>query len=290
MMAELMRWNRDQEEKLDLHPLIHASLFHHKFLTIHPFDDGNGRLARILMNLILMRHGYPPVVVKLAARDSYVAALRRADAGETEGIVRLLGQNLVDAETLYLRGAKGESIEDLDDVDKEVALLKQELFKAPKPVELRYDLQVQLFVDCLSVLFDKIDHKLAQFDEMFAVNSVTVAFGIHGGVDSSFSPARSRINQGLLDLLKDGKPLREVTIFLRWEGFVLDGTNDFSISLELKMRFEQRKWIFECRETQFSRLLLYQTWFSNDEINQLVSALAKAILDQIRSRRTKPVG
>ena len=63
-----------------------------------------------LMNLILMRAGFPPVVIKLQNREPYIAALRRADVGENEGIVSFIGQNLLDAENLYVRGATGESI------------------------------------------------------------------------------------------------------------------------------------------------------------------------------------
>jgi hypothetical protein len=71
-----------------------------------------------------MRHGFPPVVIKLAEREPYVAALRQADGGESSTLVSFIAQNLLDSEVLYLRGARGESIEDSDDLDKAVALLK----------------------------------------------------------------------------------------------------------------------------------------------------------------------
>jgi Fic family protein len=65
-----------------MHPVILAALSHYDFVRIHPFDDGNGRGARILMNLLLLRAGYPPAVVPLAARRAYYEALAAADRGE----------------------------------------------------------------------------------------------------------------------------------------------------------------------------------------------------------------
>ncbi len=54
---------------------------HRRLVEIHPFNDGNGRTARLLMNLILLRGGYPPVAVRPADRPTYLAALQRAQAG-----------------------------------------------------------------------------------------------------------------------------------------------------------------------------------------------------------------
>ncbi|GAV22923.1 cell division protein Fic [Carboxydothermus pertinax] len=75
-MEELIKWY--QENKNNLHPIILAAKFHHKFTFIHPFVDGNGRCARLLMNLILLRHGYPPAVIKLEERKEYMEALEKA--------------------------------------------------------------------------------------------------------------------------------------------------------------------------------------------------------------------
>ncbi|MGK7379768.1 Fic family protein [Planococcus sp. 1R117A] len=65
-MNDLFTWY--DQEKDHLHPVELAALFHFKFVYIHPFADGNGRTAGLLMNLILMSHGFPPAIVK--AEDS----------------------------------------------------------------------------------------------------------------------------------------------------------------------------------------------------------------------------
>jgi Fic family protein len=64
-----------------MHVVTLSALAHFDFVRIHPFDDGNGRGARILMNLLLLRAGYPPAVVPLAARRAYFGALAAADRG-----------------------------------------------------------------------------------------------------------------------------------------------------------------------------------------------------------------
>lgn len=66
-------------KKEGVHPLIIATVFHHKFEKIHPFYEGNGRTGRILLNYILMRSGFPPLVVEKKNKKRYYSALSFAD-------------------------------------------------------------------------------------------------------------------------------------------------------------------------------------------------------------------
>jgi fido (protein-threonine AMPylation protein) len=75
-----------------VHPVVRAAWLHHRFLSICPFEDGNGRVARALISLDLMRGGYAPPVVDRTRRDSYLAALDRANDGDLNGLVRLVAQ------------------------------------------------------------------------------------------------------------------------------------------------------------------------------------------------------
>ena len=60
-------------------PIELASLFHYRYIRIHPFEDGNGRISRLIVNYILYRHGYPMIVVKSADKNNYLTALNRCD-------------------------------------------------------------------------------------------------------------------------------------------------------------------------------------------------------------------
>ena len=67
------------ENKTKLHPLTLAVIFHHKFEKIHPFMDGNGRTGRMLLNYILLKNNYPPLIVHKNTRTDYLEVLRKAD-------------------------------------------------------------------------------------------------------------------------------------------------------------------------------------------------------------------
>jgi Fic family protein len=76
-MNLLLKWYNENKEKL--HPFVLAIIFHHKFEKIHPFSDGNGRAGRMLMNYILIRAKYPPIVIYKKNRNDYLDALGSAD-------------------------------------------------------------------------------------------------------------------------------------------------------------------------------------------------------------------
>ncbi len=82
------------------HPVFMAAYIHHRFVEIHPFIDGNGRMARLLTNLYLIRHGYPPIILKKEDREKYYECLRKADEGNIKPFVHLIA-NGVDEALLY---------------------------------------------------------------------------------------------------------------------------------------------------------------------------------------------
>ena len=73
----------EQGEK-SIHPAELAAATHYEITRIHPFDDCNGRVARLMLNLILLRAGYPPIVIKIEERRRYLEALEEADRGNRE--------------------------------------------------------------------------------------------------------------------------------------------------------------------------------------------------------------
>lgn len=78
-MEKLLNWHHAEKK---LHIIEKAALFHYRFVTIHPFDDGNGRLSRLLMNLILMQSGYPPCIIRNSRRRQYLQALESVDSSK----------------------------------------------------------------------------------------------------------------------------------------------------------------------------------------------------------------
>ena len=161
-MQALMEWYRD--EQTALHPVTLAAMFHYKFVCIHPFDDGNGRVSRLLMNYVLLAHKLPPVVIKSSDKQNYLHALHLADIGQYEAFIRYIAEQVVSSLEMAIKAAKGESIEEPDDLDKEIALLArqlqhQETYKTPQQVlNVFHWAQQKLIAPCEAVLqkFDKL--------------------------------------------------------------------------------------------------------------------------------------
>jgi len=166
VMGELIEWYRDKSSNSNVNPILLAAEFHYKFIRIHPFDDGNGRTARILMNFILMKYNFPPVIIKTEEKNQYFAALQLADSGIIEAFINYIAGNLVHSLEIMIRGAKGESIEEPDDLDKELALLELRLNggnHSRKSIELLHN----LYDNSLVPLFIKFESGCRKFDKFY---------------------------------------------------------------------------------------------------------------------------
>lgn len=107
LMGELVSYANENPDKLKHVELV--SKFHHQFVWIHPFFDGNGRTARLLMNLLLMKFGYPPAIILKNNRKQYYRSLNQANKGDYKAFVLLIAQALERSLDLYLEscGALG---------------------------------------------------------------------------------------------------------------------------------------------------------------------------------------
>lgn len=95
----LLLANRDDSEG-PLHPVLRAAELHYNLVAVHPFTDGNGRTARLLMNLSLLRRGWAHVIVEVTRRGEYLAALEEANAGRCDAFASLVVES---AETSLVR-------------------------------------------------------------------------------------------------------------------------------------------------------------------------------------------
>jgi len=108
LMEELVEWL--QSNPWEHPPIELAARFMHKLLAIHPFHDGNGRTARILMNLVLLRNGYPTITnISYRDRRQYLNALGQADLDNPKPLVDFIATSVETALTRYLI-----AIEELD--------------------------------------------------------------------------------------------------------------------------------------------------------------------------------
>jgi len=101
LMQDLITWIRDNKKKL--HTIELAAIAHHKLVCIHPFFDGNGRVARLFMNLLLMKEGYPLVVILKNDRKKYYQVLEKADKGDLNPFVQFTAQAVERSLNIYLK-------------------------------------------------------------------------------------------------------------------------------------------------------------------------------------------
>ena len=99
-MMELVEWVQANKE---INPIILSAIAHHEFVKIHPFTDGNGRTARIILNLLLLKKGYPICNIKRTERPSYYQSLSEADRGNYEPIINIVANNCSELFAEYLR-------------------------------------------------------------------------------------------------------------------------------------------------------------------------------------------
>lgn len=96
LMRDLVDWYNHEAASGVLSPIELAALFHYRYIRIHPFEDGNGRIARLMVNFIFCRHNYPLIVVPSKTKEAYLTALNKADMNvgpvPSEGAKALLSQ------------------------------------------------------------------------------------------------------------------------------------------------------------------------------------------------------
>ena len=114
---ELLKWLRKNPDELT--PIELAAVFHHRFVQIHPFSEGNGRTARLLMNALLMKDGYPFIAtVPKLDRQKYLKMLAEADSGNTSSVMNFIARCTEKALDMYLNALEEPEILTLAEASK----------------------------------------------------------------------------------------------------------------------------------------------------------------------------
>jgi Fic family protein len=177
LMTDLLQWYNQAETEGSMTPIELASLFHYRYIRIHPFEDGNGRISRLMVNYILYRHGYPMIVVKSADKTSYLTALNRcdvtigpvpsdgahADLSQITPFVEYMSKCLLRSLEISIKGAKGESIEEADDWRKNLKTKYRNQINKPEVTEVTEKKVKEEF----SELLKHIDKELSEFYSVF---------------------------------------------------------------------------------------------------------------------------
>jgi Fic family protein len=109
LVSELLHWLEKNPE--ELRPIELAGVFHYRLVSIHPFDDGNGRVSRLFQNLLLLKFGYPLTVIRNVDRRRYYDTLLKADQGNLKPFVNFIARCVEQALDLYLNAVEERSEE-----------------------------------------------------------------------------------------------------------------------------------------------------------------------------------
>lgn len=275
LMDDLInKWYRTAIESKSSHPAEIAALLHYKFIRIHPFDDGNGRISRILMNLILMKFGFPPVIVKTQKKEDYYRALRQADGGDESYFVNYIAELLIDSLNLYLRGAKGENIEEEEDIDKEIALFKSSIKRDNKISTFRtVESQTKVLNAFILPLFDRLLNKLMQFDEIFNIKNHS--FLLNGGkFANEIASAKKYLVNGFKSL-----DFKTIDIESHWKDLISSpkGTEH----IRFKLRITLNKGDFQVDYIGKKLVKGYFEEWTDADINDIVNKSIKSLIAEI---------
>lgn len=118
LMEEFIEWLNSNELLTEAHPVQIAAMAHYKFVYIHPFYDGNGRSARLIMNLLLMKFGYPPIIIKKEDRLEYYENLEMANQGDIKPFIRFVAKCTHKTLLEYIRLCNNSFSLSVDDQEK----------------------------------------------------------------------------------------------------------------------------------------------------------------------------
>lgn len=224
------------------HPLELASQFHIDFVTIHPFYDGNGRTTRILMNIILVSCGYPPVVIKDAQKKSYYQLLAdiQVYGGKADLFQAFIGERLIESQQLVLDAIAGKSIEEEGDFDKEIEMLQQKQTLPVIKVEKSYEVMKDILENVYLPLLKELDEKLINLNVLFEEQKWTY-YEEHSDPDykKSFLPKSSNLQTISNYFRKINEITGDSSQNYKASYWLLDykDSNNFSLEIALRLYF-----------------------------------------------------
>jgi Fic family protein len=290
-MHRLMNWLNTQTEqqkagKNKQHPVLIAFEFHLKYLTIHPFYDGNGRTARILTNLILISFGYPPIIIKKEEKQTYYRYLADVQGygGSPDLYYEFMCKLLILSQELVLKAIQGESIEEPDDLDKGIELLKRTLAISSDDLVKSPEVLNKLWIESLSQLKDGFLELHKKFQVLFENSSIEIN-AISGNRTTNivewdsqrllFSMPERLRKLDRITMISEFSQMRNHPLEKRFIIINITFSNfDYSVSNEINFKV-QKKYSEAYTKTEIDDFIFKTGKFLLDDLNQIIDGNQK---------------
>ncbi|MEO6721487.1 MAG: Fic family protein [Ferruginibacter sp.] len=281
-MQQLIDWYRTEET--GLHPVTLAAMLHYKFVRIHPFDDGNGRISRLLVNYILLKNNLPPVIIKANDKQNYLRALHIADIGNYGPFIEYIASQLIWSLEISIKAAKGESIEEINDWEKELHSYKVRSGQSKEVNELKYS---EAFIEriikmSVVAICENWEMQLKKFDSLFYNRTciVQVIVGGSGAADykkNSFDELRELWEQ----VGTKEKNIKAIFISSEFEGLRSLPIGETYPAGTVEIRFHNNAYEISFNNILPAKSFLYDEFLSKEEIKDIPNHFARHLMKRI---------
>lgn len=283
-MGELMQWYNTEVEEKELHPIVLAALLHYKFVRIHPFDDGNGRISRLLVNYVLLKNNLPPIVIKSDDKKNYLDALNKADTGNIDAFVEYIAEQLMWSLDISIKAANGEDIDEMGDWEKKLFILKNKINEDKYITETYTNANFQKLIEkAIMPLLSLWDKKLHEFDVFFNQKQFLL------GVNKSNSFIASESIQVIVNTLKkyDTKGIHALVIKATFQWMRLGNKSKSYNAGEVQFTFNRNSYEVSSSIVDKIYSLLYNQFLTSDEIEKIINELCTWFYNNIEPEIVK---
>ena len=283
-MGELIEWYRKEEEKQEKHPVVLAALLHYRFVRIHPFDDGNGRISRLLMNYVLLKNDLPPVIIKSTDKKNYLFALNQADTGNMEAFVNYIIEQLVWSLQLSIKAAKGESLDETGDWNKRLSLLKKKTGESPDETIHYKKSKVaieKVVTDVLPPLANKWEEQLQKLETLFTARDVTISFAQTAFGDKKLPSLITRLQESLKNNWNQLKNFEGFIISAYLTGLRIKEDNAQLLAGQITILFYENTYVITYNSSNKRINKLYHQTLTEEEINTVTESLGNWFLERL---------
>ena len=292
MMKDLVNWYNAEIIKAELTPLEIASLLHYRYIRIHPFEDGNGRVARLLVNYVLFRYEYPMVIIQTKDKNNYLRTLNRCDVevglepsqgvnasiGKIQPFIEYIGEQLVHSFDISIKAGKGESIEEEDDFEKQLTLLQRKLKRSEiERPSFNKEYYKEIMEQVYYPLAEKINESLILINKFFRKNEIFGGFSLKGD-----NGGYLRINPLVRD--NDGynsdhiNSVSEVFFQYNSSNSLNPKLKNLSIEIKVKITFKVDEYLIDCIS---SRKYNYGQYPTLEDLDGIIGQYKQEVLNKL---------